>query len=586
MTIITASGVRPTPPREVELEPIHATIGDHFGIAWFITFVVCCLLLLPTTLLYVNYYDQTEPAWIRNLYFQKSLILCRMDPAKPRLIFFGGSGVLFGVDARLVEKKLGVPTLNFGTQGGMGVRYTLDYALSVLRPGDTGVVIIEYGSYADRWRVHPGTFHDYIWTYDRDYFHKLPLRELAMELWSVRLMDYVNSWPGWNEWASNDYFHLQQLAKYSVGTIDDRGDIHVLATTPVQQYDGPPFYDNPGAYDIAAYRDFAAQAKARNIRVMFSWPAYIRPKLSPGQTLDAPAYMTKLFRETSLIDLDQPADDMYPTDFFLDSSYHLNPAARRLHTEELIRRIRPFYGLPPASGEVKQVLLVAGRDQDLTPGNLFLDDANLSVRYLLPGSSNDPRTISAAGVADLLRSGVRVFTDSEDAGPLLTAAGMTEKISDTGHETISHWFSRYPSNLMLIGAAPGRRLDPAWKSVLPPDVFAVISAGKPVAAIYGTGAYARVKRIISRNDSASLVADTPDLLPPASRMPAHLEIEATANHLRLAVDYLDTAKRSSGLCAIALDPELGAIAGSQAFDGSADVQTWQIDQVVLAAAGN
>jgi hypothetical protein len=343
---------------------------------------------------------------------------------------------------------------------------------------------------------------------------------------------------------------------------------------------------DPGIADLNAFRAFCREATAKNIKVLFSWPAYIRPRLSAGQTLDAPKYMTDLLGEGGMTALDSPADNMYPADFFLDSSYHLTAVGRRIHTEELIRRLRPMLGFAPASGAVKNVLLLAGREHRLTEGNLFAEDPQLEVRYLSKTRLSDPRTVTAEDAAQLVRDGINVFTDSDAAAAVLNAANLGERPSSAGIETIGHWFARHPSNIFMVGNAPGSRLDPAWRKVLPQAIYDGLSRGAIGCAVFGSGRYANVTRLVTGAGSALLQMNTSEVMPPGQHIPAYMEIECVGKEsggpsVRMNVDYLDVGKVNTGCFVVAIDPELGAVADTAVFDSNGQFPAWHLDRVVL-----
>jgi hypothetical protein len=299
--------------------------------------------------------------------------------------------------------------------------------------------------------------------------------------------------------------------------------------------------------------------------------------------------MTDLFRQTGMTVLDSPQDNMYPTELFLDSSYHLTPIGRRIRTEELIRRLRPVFGLATASSDVKNVLLLAGREHRVTAGNLFADDTGIEVRFLTKTPFSDPRTITPDGAARLVRDGVHVFTDSEGSAALLAPVGLVERVSATGRETVQSWFAHHQSNILMVGIAPGSRLDPSWQAAVPPAAYQSLSSGGAAGAIFGTGPYANVLRVAADANSVLLQTNLSDLMPLGHRIPTYMEIESTSKQsggpsVRLNVDYLDVGKINTGCFAVAIDPELGSVVDSATFDGGPDFQSWYLDQIFFEGA--
>jgi hypothetical protein len=348
-----------------------------------------------------------------------------------------------------------------------------------------------------------------------------------------------------------------------------------------------PYVVDPGREDPQAFRSFCRDAKARGIKVLYSWCSHVKPTLPAGQSLDPPKYFTDLLRETGIDVLDTPADNMYPEGWYLDSPYHLNPSARRIRTEELIRRLRPRFGLPPAPAKVKDVLLMADRDCRLTPGNLFADDPAVSVRYLWPGKLSDPRAITAAEVADLIGNGVNVYTDATAAAKLLEPAGLTLQTYATGRETPAQWFARHGSNLIMLGNVPGQHVDPSWKEAVPPTVYAALASGLPTAAIFGTGRYRDILRLETGPHFVVLETTSGILTKHKVAVPALLRIQPMDKgyggpRLWMTADYMDCALIPSGICAVSIDPELGAKTDTAFFDGGPTVETWHLDRVIRA----
>ncbi|HWE04474.1 MAG TPA: hypothetical protein VG326_18865 [Tepidisphaeraceae bacterium] len=574
--------------RAVGLAPIKTSVVPGFALSWFSTLIAVGLIFGGLTLRWINYYAKEGPAWINNLLQQKQLIADRKARKGPRLIVLGGSGVLFGCDAELIEKKLNVPTVNFGTHAGLGMRYILDRGRRLLKPGDTVLLMLEYGSWGDQWRDSPGTFHSFVWTYDKPYVMRMGWLQTPRALWSVPYSDYVDSYDGWKEYKDGRYRHLRETIPYNISTLSESGDIHICPNvTPNFHLTEAPYIVDPGTADIAAFRSFCRDAKARGIQVLYSWCSYVKPALAHGQNLDPPKYLTDLLRETGVDVLDTPAENMYPQGWYLDSEYHLNPSARRIRTEALIRRLRPRFGLAPASSRVTNVLLMADRDHRVTAGNLFADDPAVSVRYLWPDQLDDPRAITAAQVAELVASGINVYTDAAASAKLLVPAGLDLRRFATGRETLPHWFARHESNIIMLGNVPGQHIDPSWQEAVPRKVYDALASGLPTAALFGTGRYRDILRVESAPHFVILEATTGSLTKHKVAVPTLLRIQPMSENyggprLWMTADYMDCALIPSGICAVAIDPELGVKTDTAFFDAGPTVETWHLDRVVRA----
>lgn len=67
----------------------------------------------------------------------------------PKLILAGGSATWFGIRARYLSEKLGVPAVNMGLHAGLGQEFLLDFALSHARSGDLVIWSPEFETLMD-----------------------------------------------------------------------------------------------------------------------------------------------------------------------------------------------------------------------------------------------------------------------------------------------------------------------------------------------------------------------------------------------------------------------------------------------------
>lgn len=69
-----------------------------------------------------------------------------------KIVLIGGSNVAFGFDSKVIEDSLGLPVINMGLHGGLGIRFVVETARDRLMPGDIVFVLPEYENFVeDRW---------------------------------------------------------------------------------------------------------------------------------------------------------------------------------------------------------------------------------------------------------------------------------------------------------------------------------------------------------------------------------------------------------------------------------------------------
>jgi hypothetical protein len=89
-----------------------------------------------------NVYLSGYPSWLRWTYNQKVEIAESIN--QPKVILAGGSGVHFTINSEAMEEALGMPVVNLGTNGGIGLDVMLSSVLDLVKPGDIMLVIPEY----------------------------------------------------------------------------------------------------------------------------------------------------------------------------------------------------------------------------------------------------------------------------------------------------------------------------------------------------------------------------------------------------------------------------------------------------------
>lgn len=263
-----------------------------------------------------------------------------------------------------------------------------------------------------------------------------------------------------------------------------------------------------------------------------------------------PGFLLDLLQSSGFVILDQPADNAFPPDWFMDTPYHPNPCCRRLRTEELIRRLRPVLGLPLPPEKVTGLFLLAGTDHHLTDGNLFADDPGVRFRYL--SRDSDPRSISPEAVAELVRQGTRIYTDSDDAKPLLESAGLTLTLQSHQIQTVSQWFAEHPSSIICIAAPKNHSLNPIWRTAVADPVYRQLASGFA----------AEINQQLFRSNS----------------MPCIISIQ-TSPEAKITVDDREFVSSPTGVCVLAIDPEMGIVVGKAIFPPGGNVETWRLYRV-------
>lgn len=562
--------------------PIKATSRRGFGWVWLACLLTLVVLLPGLTLGILNHYDSAETAWVNALYSRKEVIAARtLSGNHSRLVIIGGSGALFGVDGELIEKKLGWPTVNFATHGGLGAEYLLDRSKRILRRGDVALLCMEYGLWPQDGNAINQIAWPYFVTYDTAFFRQLGPKRSLRALYSVPLWEYWDSFHGWLTWARDREHHLKNIATYYTANLSPNGDIRAFwpakhAFTAVSGYIYPSTQFETSTYLV----DFSRWARENGVRVLWTWANVMRPETPQGRAMDQPPPESINFLNSLGFEIvGTPAEASYPRECYFDTEYHTQPYCRRVRTEHLIRNLRPALGLSPAAESIQEGLyVIAQGNHQLTDGNLFVDRPAVAVRYLVTHPPDHPDAITPQQVAELAHQGVPVYCDEEPAVEMLQQAGLQYR--ENAHQTmmLNQWLTRYNHHLILMVSGDGRPVT-GPVDALPAPLQAALASGGPLAAICGTGPYADVLKIdqdpklaLCRKKLSQLVGN----VGPAMM----IELVSGSDKTAARISYRDLYNHRPGLFVLAVDPVEGVVSATACFDPSAMAVLWKMGQMV------
>jgi hypothetical protein len=562
---------------------IRGNASSRFGRVLVLTFLIWAVGWPFFTLAFVNRYDSPGTAWIEGMRERKELSLNRASlSGKARLLVVGGSGSLFGVDAELIQDKLGVPTVNLGTHAGLGA-YIFYQARSYLRQGDSVLLCPEY----ELWCEPAGDISDvqwsYVTTYDKRYLWSLGFAKAIKILYSEPANNYVDALSGWRAWGIRRYRPMP--AGYNLATMDEQGDLRLdvrhksfplLGEYPFARLDT----DRCRAQPI---RDFATWAHEHDVRVFYSWPNCCVPDPSPGQADSVPPVSVLSFlKELGIIVLNTPSETAFPRQMFTDSVYHADGGCRRIRTEDLVRKLRPYYGVAEPSEETRGIFLVGGGVNRPRPGNLFAKHPYVRVKYLSAKRLNHPDALTPADLPGIAAGGIPIWFDDSTIEPLLSKDDWDLQEVDRDRNSLVGWFKKYDRHLFVLGFAGGKM--PPVGGDWPADVRQAFGEPGLAVAIVGTGSWRHVRRLVT--GPASVLIRT-DLNALAGTNVPNLSITAGASAgegkpwSRIRLDDRLYVEGDVGEISVAvIDPDDGVMVDSATFEGGQEKTLWSLRRLV------
>lgn len=285
-----------------------------------------------------------------NHYFHGSLLklnLLQTTPS-PRIILVGGSNVAFGIDSQLMEKAFGIPVINDGLHGGLGVaplRELRDY----IQKGDIIVVSLEYTNFVSKEQMNgnEGVLSDWIeFSPKRINYLESPWKEAA-SLYAIMLQRKVNreinlDLTGSGMEEIRGIFTGNQFNEYGdfVGHLEDKSmkpeDI------PADSYAVFPLYENAFIF----LEDFNQYAISKGATVYFEAQSS-RQRNCDNTGIENMKAFFDTFRKKTSIPVITPMDQLCMADkYFFDTPFHLNAKGRKLRTEHLIDNLQNFVDIP------------------------------------------------------------------------------------------------------------------------------------------------------------------------------------------------------------------------------------------------
>lgn len=261
---------------------------------------------------------------------------------KPKIILVGGSNVAFGFDSREIRDSLGMPVINMGIHGQLGLVFMLNETKAVMKSNDIVFLSPEYLlSLKGTWEAKntAGNFYPP----SKSYYPWDPLANLAYAVQLNRRLlrealakevssgyDSVYSSKSFDTTNGDVISHLNQLH-------------HRVLTGSDLKYE---YWDG-----IRAINRFAEYAQSKNVKAYFLFPTFAVSFFQKNENV-INRYESDIRKGLKIPVLNTPADFKYPDSLYYDTQYHLLKTGRKMRTEELIYlaktnpEVRPFLPAP------------------------------------------------------------------------------------------------------------------------------------------------------------------------------------------------------------------------------------------------
>jgi len=265
----------------------------------------------------------------------------------PRIIFAGGSSVIYAVDAKAIERDLGIPVINMAMSNRIGsdANY-FDYLLPQIREGD----LVIYSSRSWLLKLTP----------EAEAIDTRAARRLADRLWEFARIDLAErnhvDWPRLLPIPDASVFNRLTARKRvdpvsSIWQRDDRGGIVQCPTRSVsfRPHDTPSAAPDPTVITHSA--EFVRDVESRGAHVIFfETPILIAAREREKWSRYRKELRLQLAQLAPVLDATESRIFSVDPRGFCDSAYHVADDVRAEWSQSLSAQLRQ---IPPALALVR-----------------------------------------------------------------------------------------------------------------------------------------------------------------------------------------------------------------------------------------
>lgn len=288
---------------------------------------------------------------VPNAVFTQSIIDAKLDAAEfkyesPKVLFVGGSNVLFGVDSKQFSESTGIPSINFGCAAGMGPELILDLISNHLSSGDLVVMNWEYENFRfERSGIVDLTYLNLLMSYQNKFKGKLPFidqRHLSLSVPFSHFREALLC--HFNPLVNNNIYRCNWL-------IDDEGNARSNKGVQVGKKELIASPSSSLTTEITftsdikdIFSNFVQDCRNRDVQLVASWPnTFANPVYFGNSIVDGNIKIICEFWNSMGVEVvGDYKDSMLGSEYFFDTSYHLNAEGVRLRTDKLTSQLKPY----------------------------------------------------------------------------------------------------------------------------------------------------------------------------------------------------------------------------------------------------
>jgi hypothetical protein len=279
-----------------------------------------------------------ELSWLRMMYERKVAQAAQVE-APRRLIVTGGSGAHYTINSQLIQQGLGIPVVNLGLDGPVGLDVILPTILGQVRKGDIVLLIPEYlilwsenglGDRSGQFGVAIG----------RPGLGNVPPKQLAQDLMLVG----VPTLRGVTK-STIDLLEKGKFTGYYSDPVDEFGD-PTFTKPRTGKWWQLPINDPASPHAIKRIAKFKEEVEAKGGTLVLSLP-WVYARTDEKSVNNVKKTAEELAKIAPLIYEKDTLNMKTDSNLFADTHYHLKPEARAIRAREIVEQLKQVAELKP-----------------------------------------------------------------------------------------------------------------------------------------------------------------------------------------------------------------------------------------------
>ncbi len=248
----------------------------------------------------------------------------------PRIIFVGGSNLVFGLNSNLIKDSLDINPINAGITASVGLIYMMDNTLSRIKYGDIVVIAPEYQQFFGNFAYGGNDLVRLLFDIEFSGIEKLNKKQLINV--AKNSPEYFVS-----KFYPSQYMNVDKNTVYSMNIFNEYGDSQFHWKIPKQDFSPSELFTHEINYSIFdELNNFSKSARNKGASVLITFPCFQSTSYEINRERIKEIEEELRKRKRNYIILGNSERYKFPDSLMFDTPYHLLKKGVDLRTKLLI----------------------------------------------------------------------------------------------------------------------------------------------------------------------------------------------------------------------------------------------------------